>query len=372
MSTEILLVMPEDPELGENRRLREVLEYALEGKEYITIRRAGELSPETIRESGIRRVLFAVNLGRDGVNLEYERLLRKLRSKPHLLEGLVGGIITDGETELYTKSTAAELVFAADMCGCSFVGKPLVEGTGSLKNFAVAAMNLHTEDLLLAYKDSARKLVESVEAFAGYRKAGPKILALHASSHRTSNTYALWEKVRKNLEAGGPAGSENPEAAIADIREIGLRNGTVYDCSGCSFNACLHFGEQGSCFYGGVMVEDVYPAVREADAIVMVCPNYNDAISANMTAFINRLTALYRIRQFYDKAVFAIIVSGYSGSDIIGRQLISALNMNKNFYLPARFALVETANNPGTALRLPGIEGRTDTFAEQIRRTLLL
>lgn len=37
---------------------------------------------------------------------------------------------------------------------------------------------------------------------------------------------------------------------------------------------CLHFGEQGSCFYGGVMVEDVYPAVREADAIVMLCPNY--------------------------------------------------------------------------------------------------
>lgn len=31
------------------------------------------------------------------------------------------------------------------------------------------------------------------------------------------------------------------------------------------------------------MVEDVYPAVREADAIVMLCPNYNDALSANLT-----------------------------------------------------------------------------------------
>ena len=99
---------------------------------------------------------------------------------------------------------------------------------------------------------------------------------------------------------------------------------------------CLHYGEKESCFYGGVMVENVYPSVRAADAILMVCPNYNDALSANLTAFINRLTALYRKRQFYDKALFAIIVSGYSGCDIVARQLIAALNMNKSFYLPPR------------------------------------
>ena len=41
------------------------------------------------------------------------------------------------------------------------------------------------------------------------------------------------------------------------------------------------------------MQEEVYPAVREADALVLLCPNYNDALSANLTAFINRLTALF-------------------------------------------------------------------------------
>ena len=44
---------------------------------------------------------------------------------------------------------------------------------------------------------------------------------------------------------------------------------------------CLHFGEQGGCFYGGVMQDEVYPAVRAADALVLLCPNYNDALSAN-------------------------------------------------------------------------------------------
>ena len=102
----------------------------------------------------------------------------------------------------------------------------------------------------------------------------------------------------------------------------------------------------------------------------MLCPNYNDALSANLTAFINRLTALFRIIRFYDKALFAVVVSGYSGSDIVAEQLIAALNMNKTFYLPPRFALMETANAPGAAMKLPGIHERLRAFAAHMRRTL--
>ena len=119
------------------------------------------------------------------------------------------------------------------------------------------------------------------------------------------------------------------------------------------------------------MQEEVYPAVRRCDGLVMLCPNYNDALSANLTACINRLTALFRQTRFYDKALFAVVVSGYSGGDIVARQLISALNMNKSFYLPGRFALMETANDPGEALKLPGIQKRLDAFAQNIRDTLL-
>ena len=200
MSTKILLVKPADPELEENPRLTQVLEYALAGRDVTVIEQASLLRRELLTAGEIRLVLFAVDLGKEGVNLEYERLLRHLRRSTDLLEGCVGAVITDARTELYTKSTAAELVFAANMAGCTFVGKPLVEGTGSLLNFRVAAMNLGTDDLMEAYKDSARKLVESAETFSGYRKKNPKILALHASSHRTSNTYALWNGVKEKLE----------------------------------------------------------------------------------------------------------------------------------------------------------------------------
>ena len=152
----------------------------------------------------------------------------------------------------------------------------------------------------------------------------------------------------------------------AEVTELCLRGDTLADCAGCSYTACLHFGQQGGCFYGGPMVEEVFPAVRACDALVMLCANYNDALAANLTAFINRLTALFRQKRFYDKRLYGLIVSGYSGGDLLARQLISALNMNKSFYLPPRAFLLETANDKGSLVKLPGVEERGRAFARHI------
>ncbi len=303
-----------------------------------------------------RRILFAVSLGAGGCNLEWCAMLGYLREHPGCLEGSVGAVLIDGEGELYTKSTARALAFAVNFAGCALIGGPLVEGTGSLQNFSVQAKNAGC-DLWGAYQAAVSGLLDRLEAGLFVPRANPRLLALHASSHQTSNTMALWERVRERLDG-------------IEVTEIGLRNGTLSDCSGCPYTACLHFGERGGCFYGGVMVEEVYPALRQADAVLLLAPNYNDALSANLTACVNRLTALFRTVRFYDKAVFGIVVSGYSGGDIVAEQLISALCMNKTFFLPARFALIETANDAGTALRLPGIEERIAAFAESIRDTL--
>ena len=102
----------------------------------------------------------------------------------------------------------------------------------------------------------------------------------------------------------------------------------------------------------------------------MVCPNYNDALGANLAAFINRLTALVMTHKFYDKCLFGIVVSGYSGGDLVAQQLISALNMNKTFRLPGHFSLLETANNPKEILEIEGIEKRAESFARTILKNL--
>lgn len=304
-------------------------------------------------------ILFAVPLDESGVNHGYYDLLACLRTHPGCLDGSVGGVLVDGPGDLYTKAVGRELVLSASRAGCAFPGRPLVEATGDLRNFTVQAKNAGCTPEE-AYHLAAADLIDRVLGFAPPKRCRPKLLVLHASNHRTSNTLALWSRCRERL------------ASACDITEIGLRNGTLEDCAGCPYTMCLHYGEKGDCFYGGVMVQEVYPAIREADAVVLLCPNYNDALSANLTAAINRLTALYRTTSFTEKAVFALVVSGYSGGDIVARQVVSALNMNKGFWLPPSFCLLETANDAGTAVTLPGIEERLNRFTENILRQLIL
>lgn len=342
---------PDRPEDG--TALDTVLDLVRTGRE-VEFRQDGNL--EGLRN---RRLLFAFSLGDSGLNFSALRSLARLRQEPDLLEGSTAGILIHGNSDLYTKSAATEFALALNRAGCALLGRPLVEATGSLTNFRVQAANLGT-DLPGAWRAAALELADRLEQEIFPRRKGrPELLVLHASTRRTSNTLDLWSQTARHLEDR------------FRITEMGLRNGTLSDCSGCPYTMCLHFGEHGGCFYGGVMQEEVYPAVRRCDGLVLLCPNYNDALAANLTAFINRLTALFRQTRFYDKALFAIVVSGYSGSDLLARQLIGAMNMNKSFYLPARFALLETANNPGEALALPGIAGRTETLARRIADTLL-
>ncbi len=344
----LLLFRPQPAEDVYTKRLAAVLRYALDGVSYEAVSRGEDLASYQNR-----RILFAIDLGASGINLEYYEFLGWLRTHPEGLKGCVAGILVDGESEYYTKSVASELVFSANLAGCAFVGRPLVEGTRTLDNFTTLAQTMDT-DPFGAYLESARQLVERLRQEVFPTRNKPHILALHASQQKTSNTLALWREAKERLE---PA---------CEINEINLRNGEVADCAGCPYTACLHFGERGRCFYGGVMVEQVFPAIKWADALMMISPNYNDALAANHTAFINRLTVLFRQTRFFDKALFSIVVSGYSGSDIVARQLIDALNMNKSFYLPGHFAMMETAHHPGSALQISGIQDRIAEFSGHV------
>ena len=228
-----------------------------------------------------QRLLFAVPLGEYGINTAFLKLLRRLRAEPDILEGCTSAIIMDGGSELYTKSAGTELAFALNRAGSALIGRPLVEATGSLANFRLQAKLLGT-DPEGAYRDAIRDLAERLCSDDFPKREQPELLALHASSKFTSNTMQLWAGIRDRI------------GSTCGITEIGLRNGTISDCSGCPYTMCIHFGERGRCFYGGLMQEEVWPAVLKADALVMICPNYNDALSANLTAFINRMTGLFR------------------------------------------------------------------------------
>lgn len=377
------LILPEEP----SPFLGQMIANTLGNTPYKTIRRPGELGDLTNK-----KILFALELPISGESSSLNDIFQALFERgKKALENSSAAVLIHSKYELFTKTAAQNLIFRANLLGCSFVGRPLVEATGSLNNLIPLKKVYKMEEDEICLKLSRNlgrrfikdKLINKPPSNLASNIVGNdssngntdsnsnpnnvngqgkimglaakdklKVLALHSSIRATSNTLLLWDMVKSHLDM--------------DIREINLGNGQVVDCKGCPYRTCKYFGQEMKCFYGGIIVEEVYPAILEADILVFICPNYNDMLGANIVALINRLTALYRKVKFYDKTIFALIVSGHSGGDALAKQLISSLNINKTFRLPPYFALMATANDKGAILQVPHIEDHAREFAEKI------
>lgn len=300
-----------------------------------------------------KRLLLAVELDEAGYCIPILEMISQLyKTGCNALIGSKAALLIYSPNEYNTKSASSDIIFQLNLLGCQFPGHPVVEAVASLNNFKtwqkILPLSL-TEICLVQCKKLGILLME----FNVPQIKSPYIVALHSSSNHTSNTLALWNMIKSEL-------------SNCIIEELHVENGTVMDCKGCSFKTCLHYSKQSSCFYGGVLVKEIYPAIEKADAVIWLCPNYNDSVSANISAVINRLTALYRKTGFYDKALFTVVVSGNSGSDSVAMQLLDSLCINKDFYLPARFCISATANDPGELLEIEGIRKKAKAFAESI------
>ena len=329
-------------------RLEKVLDFALKGIDHVFVQ-------EPQRN---RRVLFALTTDSYGMTSQALDLLRYLRQNPTSMEGSYGSVIVDGESELYTKELGQSLCLGASMAGCAFPGKPLIEGTASLYNQHIMAeqWGLSVEE---TYFRRCRELVLRLADYEPPKFQRPKILVLHASERGRSGTLWLGDQLCEKL------------SPYCDIREVSLRNGTIHDCRGCSYSACLHFSKNEGCFYGGAIAETVLPAIQESNVLLFLCPNYNDSVSANVLALFNRLTSYLLHSHLYEKYLYGIVVSGYSGSDLVARQLLGAMCLNKTAQLPPHFCMMQTANDLKALQALPAIQENTEAFAQNILKTIL-
>lgn len=337
------------PNKDVSKRLMDMIKSATCNGEYEIIE---DLSNDL--DLSFKRIIFALELDDVLCDLEMLIFFKKLLAKSNApLSGSVASLIVSSFSELGTKNAAQDIIFLANTIGCTFMGHPLVEATGSLKNLLkwqnVLNMSLY-EILLNRCENLGKRLLDFKKA--SFKK--PNITVLYSTPNNQSNTLALWNMVKSNLPSD------------LFIKEFMIENGDVLDCKGCPYKLCVHYGKQNSCFYGGTMIHDIIPAIETSDILIWLCPNYNDAIAANLTAVINRLTVLYNKMNFYNKAMFGIVVSGNSGSDSVGKQLIGALNLNKGFLLPPYSILSATANDPKSIHEYENIDILAKSFAKNI------
>ncbi len=342
---ELIVIIPEKPSPLLSNMLSKVL-----GDENFSI----ITSPKELGDLQNKKILFAIELNEIGASNTLNDILLELYKKgKDSLYNSEGAVLIHSNYSLFTKTLAQYIIFLANNLGCSFVGRPLVEATANLENFVAMekVYDMSLEEICLQQcKELGNRFLENNSIS---NKSEKKLLVLHSSNREISNTLTLWDMVKSYLHG-------------IEVSEINVGNGHVLDCNGCPYKTCKYLGKQTRCFYGGIVVEEVYPAILQSNSILLICPNYNDMITANLVATINRLTALYRQTKFYDKTIFSIIVSGYSGGDAIAKQLISSLNMNKTFKLPPYFSLMATANDRGAIKIVPNIENLAKDFALNI------
>ncbi len=301
------------------------------------------------------KILLAFSTDTIGSNERLMTFIKKIKENNNFFKKCYAGILVNSDNDLYTKTLTQQVVFLLNQCGLSFIGQPMVEIIKGFQNY-ITWQKLHKDKTLKHIaKLQVEKLAKRLYNFELQQKDSPKILVLHASSYQTSNTLMLWNMIKEHLDG-------------YDINEIEIEDGKIIDCSGCPFETCQHFARKKSCYYGGVIVDDVLPAIEACDYIVWICPNYNDSISAKLMAVINRMTVLYRRISLKDKTMFSVIISGSSGSDSVAKHLISALNLNKGFILPSEFSIMAIANDSGQIAYVDGIEEKAKTFAERIKR----
>ncbi len=204
-----------------------------------------------------RKLLFAVALDEGRLQTwPITGLLSVLRRSDALLEGCLGGVVVTGVGEMYTKDVGPGYgVLPPIRRDVPFLGRPLVEATGSLRKFS-------TRKPRLAGTDEKKRPFSSggsgAGAAAGGRKAvphatpagaGPACLA--AGPHPT-HTGRCGKLVKAAATGGGAGGGALPakrhhgrfamDAAIRPVFTLASRE---------------------DAFYGGPMVEEVYPALRQ-------------------------------------------------------------------------------------------------------------
>ncbi|PKK89862.1 MAG: hypothetical protein CVV64_11965 [Candidatus Wallbacteria bacterium HGW-Wallbacteria-1] len=280
-----------------------------------------------------------------GMHPETALFLRKMaafREIP-LWQGHSAVIVSHSPGTLGTKRSAQDILFTLNNRGWAIPGKALVESVNEAQNMSTRARIMDVSPLRaleLACHELGPALGNSLQPGIRTDPSAPfRITALHSSTSVKSNTMALWNRVRSRLET----------IKNCRIQTLGLDSTSIDDCRGCNFQTCRHFGENGGCFYGGRITRETFPAIMDADLLMLLIPNYNDSPPANFLALFNRLTSLYHAdsRGFFNISLCVITVSGYSGSDCVIKTAFSSLCLNKGFRLMPEASLHALANDPG-------------------------
>ncbi len=355
MELTVVLLASQNPQ--ENQELKRLLRLSLGDIPHRLVSHLGEVALPN-------RLLFAVPLGEDGINIPYLTLLAKLRNEENLMKSSLAGLLIQADSPLYGKEMACNFAFALNQAGCALVGNGLVESRSCYQEFD-PLFSQHMEDV----HDLALRLVEHSYRGTAPLSQNPDLPHLvvvfpvgeeHASLPVIANSYELWDELKQRLYP------------FVHCHEICLSGDTVGECNDCVNRNCRRFIPDAPCFYGSALKQEEMLALNQCDALLVVAPFVEHSIHSSLLGFIQQLATLFSPAQIREKALFSLVLTETWGGEMVVAQLISALSMAQGFYLPAPFALVETEQDTAELFSNEETVARLDQFAHGIIQLLNL
>lgn len=175
-----------------------------------------------------------------------------------------------------------------------------------------------------------------------------KILGIYGSPREGGNTDVL---LNAALEAAREAGAETEEVYCRKLKMAGC-----LECGGCD--------KTGECVLDDGM-QEVYPLLKEADAIVLSAPVFFYGVPAQCKALIDRSQACWSARQLtkltpaerkiYDSGLGYLIAVGATK----GPRMFDCMDLTARYFFDA----LDMEYEPG--LMLKGIDARGEAIASQ-------
>lgn len=296
------------------------------------------------------RVLLCASLNSIGYDRHLLDFFARAQGR-NLLEEAVLGVVVESPTPLHTREAGVQLLYHANKLGACLPGRSLVEATNDMENLLPLSLPLGktpAEILESQLQGLARRLSQEKPI-----RENPRLSVWTIGRPQLSATLAIWEMIRPHLSG-------------VEVELLSFGNENIRDCRGCAYELCKKMGQETRCIYEDYVVKELYPSIERSDGILILTPNYNDMLPANFVSSINRLTALFRKRKFYDKSLFSLIVTGHTGAELLSRQLIGALHVNKTFALPPRFSWEVRAHNVDAVAQNASLPAQARNFAERI------
>ena len=166
-----------------------------------------------------------------------------------------------------------------------------------------------------------------------------KVVIVMGSPRKNGNSAALAEQVAEGARATG-----------AEVQIFNLHEMDIKPCDGC--NACQN-GSGRDCHIKDDM-QDLYPAIRQADAMVIAGPVYWYSVTAQTKLFIDRCYAIAKPgdNALWRKRVGIVLV--YGGADAFDSGAVNALRMFQDAFR-------------GTGSRIVGMVHGSATMPGEVR-----